>query len=424
MSRNITANHIPFSKEALQEQTSEEGKMIFTRYKGQNCSILLKGSRILSMQALTGKPNRIGAVYIGRVSKVEESMQAYFVEIAGGEICFLPLKNAKDPFLCKKSAAKAPGLHQGDELLVQIEREAHKTKPASVTAHISLSNQTAAIHLGNSGVGFSAKLSPEKKKQLGALLEESCFFADRELPVGLVFRTQAQNSNKETILKELSELKEQLSEILQKALHRTCFSCIREAVPDFIAVLDQLVYSYEYSEILTDDKTYYEDLKVYCEKNLPDKQVRLYQDPLFSLSKLYGLEAKAEMAFNARIWLKSGAYLVIEPTEALTVIDVNSGKYTAKRAEDKEAFICAVNTEAAKEVALQLRLRNLSGTIIVDFINMKQKADQENLLAYLSEQVRQDKQSVKVVDITPLGLVEIVRKRDTPSLKEQFLQQT
>ena len=170
-------------------------------------------------------------------------------------------------------------------------------------------------------------------------------------------------------------------------------------------------------EIVTDQLSMQEPLERYCREHEIDVSVRLYQDDTLSLSVLYSIESKLETALASRIWLKSGGYLVIEPTEALTVIDVNTGKYEAGK-EPQETYR-RINLEAAEEVAIQLRLRNLSGIIVVDFINMQASYNRE-LLEYLRALVQKDKIQTDVVDMTPLGLVEITRKKMSRPLREQF----
>ena len=136
------------------------------------------------------------------------------------------------------------------------------------------------------------------------------------------------------------------------------------------------------------------------------------------LSVLYSVESKLETALASRVWLKSGGYLIIEPTEALTVIDVNTGKYEAGK--DPQETYRRINLEAAEEVAIQLVLRNLSGIIIVDFINMQSASYNRELLNHLKALVQKDKVQTHVVDMTPLGLVEITRKKISKPLREQF----
>lgn len=434
MSRNITANHTETSMEARQEEKAGEGKLIFSKYQGKNCAMLIKGTRLLAMQSLEEDAGQIGAIYVGKVKNVAKNLNACFVELSEGEIGFLSQKDCQYYFPCdnRKQEQGKLTLRQGDEILVQVKSEAHQTKQLTLTAHISLANEVAAISLGAARIGYSTKLTEEKKTQIKHWLREEGLRekehfnfekiwseTQRDIPcpanVGIVVRTQAQHCEKEKFFQELEHLTREFAALLSSSLHKTCFSCVKEAPPSFAAIIEKLAYPYEYSEIVTDDKELYGQLQAYCEKKIYDKNVRLYEDSMISLSKLYALETKAETAFHKNVWLKSGGYLVIQPTEALTVIDVNSGKYEGK----KGGFL--VNCEAAEEIALQLRLRNLSGIIIIDFINMDDKRQEKELLEYLRSLVRRDKQKTFVVDMTPLGLVEITRKRESRTLREQFM---
>lgn len=434
MSRNITANHTETSIEAKQEEKTGEGKLIFSKYQGKNCAMLIKGTRLLAMQSLEENAGQIGAIYLGKVKNVAKNLNACFVEFSEGEIGFLSQKDCQYYFPCdnRKQEQGKLILRQGDEILVQVKSEAHQTKQLTLTAHISLANEVAAISLGAARIGYSTKLTEEKKTQIKHWLREEGlrekeYFnfekiwneTQRDIPcpanVGIVVRTQAQHCEKEKFFQELEHLAREFAALFSSSLHKTCFSCVKEAPPSFVAIIEKLAYPYEYSEIVTDDKELYGQLQEYCEKTICDKSVRLYEDSMISLSKLYALETKAETAFHKNVWLKSGGYLVIQPTEALTVIDVNSGKYEGK----KGGFL--VNCEAAEEIALQLRLRNLSGIIIIDFINMDDKEQERELLKYLRSLVRRDKQKTFVIDITSLGLVEITRKREARTLREQFM---
>ncbi len=171
----------------------------------------------------------------------------------------------------------------------------------------------------------------------------------------------------------------------------------------------------EYDEIVTDDEEIYHFLQ---EKNF---DIRLYNDNALSLSKLYSLETQVSEALSRQVWLKCGGYLIFDHTEAMTVIDVNSGKYTPSRNTDKESAYLKVNIEAATAICRQLRTRNLSGIIIVDFINLDNKEDQDILLEILRAESKNDTEAVTVIDITQLGLAEITRKKSLPSLYEQLI---
>lgn len=434
MSRNITVTK-PLESDAEKAlRKTDNGKLIFTAYQDRMCAFLICADRLRAMQVLEEAPSKIGAIYIAKVKNVVKNIDACFVEIADGEICFLPLREANVAFLLNRNADGR--ILEGDELLVQVVRDAQKTKQASVTTKISLANDVFAISLGDTRIGYSGKLSKEEKQRVSDFLDAEGLQKKGHLipwksfpwkndaekqpsSYGLVVRTLAKDLAPEELSDNLNAIKEQWDNLFHTALHRTCFSCLKEAEPGFVAVLKQLVYSYEYEEILTDDDELFLEIQKYCSEHLPEKLVRHYQDNMLSLGKLYGLDSKADMALGTRVWLKSGGYLVIEPTEAMTVIDVNSGKYEAGKGTQETAF--RINCEAADEIALQLRLRNLSGMILVDFINMDSKEREEQLLEQLKVAVRGDKQKTNVIDMTTLGLVEITRKKSYKPLREQLI---
>jgi ribonuclease G len=170
----------------------------------------------------------------------------------------------------------------------------------------------------------------------------------------------------------------------------------------------------EYSQIITDDDTLYNEL----EEFVGTDKLRKYTDENYSLSKLYSIETKLAMLLDKKVWLKSGAYLVIEKTEAMYVIDVNSGKNISKKLNEK--YIYSINLEAAREIMYQIRLRNLTGMILVDFINMDSSEDKEKLMEELSEYAKRDRIKTMVIDMTALDLVEITRMKNKKSLVEQM----
>ena len=179
-------------------------------------------------------------------------------------------------------------------------------------------------------------------------------------------------------------------------------------------------YTADLTSIITDDPQIYNSLEHYLKEN--DLQnlskLRLYQDDLLPLYKLCRLEREIDLATSRQVWLKSGGYLVIDPTEALTVIDVNTGKYSGKKL--RRETLKTINLEAAKEATRQIRLRNLSGIILIDFINMENKEDQKELLAFLESRLFADPVKTRLIDMTKLELVEITRKKVYKTLKEQI----
>lgn len=430
MSRNIQTTAHSLTEEDRAIQNTQNGKLIFTEVRGRLCALYIHNDRLKAIRVLSEAASKIGAIYIGKVKNVVKNIDACFVEIADGEICFLPLKETTGAFLTNRNPDGR--ILEGDELLVQVIRDAQKTKQASVTARISISNDVFALTLGKPGIGYSGKLSKEQKAGIRAVVEQNNwenniisheYVVSAAVPyvnanIGMVVRTHAGDCSEAELKEAFTKISTDLVSLLNVASHRSCFSLIKEAPSDLETVLQQLVYSHEYGEILTDSEDLYKLLEDYVRKYLPDKAVRLYHDEAFPLPKLYALESKLDTALEARVWLKSGGYLIIEPTEAMTVIDVNSGKYDAKKTNPDALY--RINCEAADEIALQLRLRNLSGIIVVDFINMDSKQMQEQLLERLRKLVQKDKQKTVVVDMTALGLVEITRKKEYKPLKEQM----
>ena len=209
---------------------------------------------------------------------------------------------------------------------------------------------------------------------------------------------------------------------LTASAHKSCYTCLKPPLKPWQTALKDVAYPDEYTEIITDNTALYNDLVTTFQEKESALSIRLYDNTSISLFGLYGLNKKLENAFNKRVWLKSGAYLIIEPTEALTVIDVNSGKFEARKAMSEYAF--DVNLEAAAEIALQLRLRNLSGIILIDFINMHNKELEEDLLEAMKNFVRTDRIPTRVVDLTPLGLMELTRQKSSRPLHEQICKKT
>ena len=204
-------------------------------------------------------------------------------------------------------------------------------------------------------------------------------------------------------------------ELKKKANHLGRFNYLYRSESDLFSYLDRVFRKDEYKEIITDINNIYDKLSE------SDISIRLYEDKTFSLTKLYSLETKADEALNRKVWLKCGGYLVIDHTEAMTVIDVNSGKFTPSKGTDKETTYYTVNEEAAEEVCRQIRLRNISGIIIVDFINLSDENDKQSLTDILKDLSSKDIVQVNVIDITALGLVEITRKKELPPFYEQIM---
>ena len=356
------------------------------------------------------KSSILGNIYIGRVENIATNIQAAFVNIAKGVSCFLPLEEAKNAVFTKKNGKK--DLCIGDELLVEVTREKQKNKPASVSANLNFSGKYLILTTGNHLLGISKKLHATERERLQALLKDQ--ITDT---FGIVVRTAAKDASDEEILRELEMLTKQCHACLQGAMHRTAFTRLREAPPFYLQFLKNRNLT-EVQKITTDIPSVHEVLLQHLQDTKEAEKLHLYTDTQVSLFALYSLTHELERALHRQVWLPSGAYLVIDPTEALTVIDVNSGKNIKKKA--REELVFSVNVEAAHEIARQLILRNISGICIIDFIDMKEKEHREELMHILRMDLKKDKVPATLVDITRLGLVELTRKKVQKSLKEQL----
>ncbi len=367
--------------------------------------------RMTQIQAeAVSKSSILGNIYIAKVENIAQNIQAAFVDIAKGVSCFLPLEEAKNAVFTKKNGKK--DLCIGDELLVEVTREKQKNKPASVSANLNFSGKYLILTTGNHLLGISKKLHATERERLQALLKDQ--ITDT---FGIVVRTAAKDASDEEILKELEMLTKQCHACLQGAMHRTAFTRLREAPPFYLQFLKNRNLT-EVQKITTDIPSVHEVLLQHLQDTKDAEKLHLYTDTQVSLFALYSLTHELERALHRQVRLPSGAYLVIDPTEALTVIDVNSGKNIKKKA--REELLFSVNVEAAHEIARQLILRNISGICIIDFIDMKEKEHREELMHILRMDLKKDKVPATLVDITRLGLVELTRKKVQKSLKEQL----
>lgn len=354
---------------------------------------------------------RLGDVYIGKVKNIVPNIGAAFIEISKGVNCYLDLKNSDQAFFTHKSGNKH--ICVGDELLVQVSREAVKSKVPTVTGNISFTGRFAVLTHGNTRIGVSSKLPKEKREEYKK--ELAAFKNDR---FGIIVRTNAKDVPFQEVQKEIVQLTAEYEEMIGHASSRVCYTCMKSAPPSYISDLKN-VYMEGMEEIIIGDKELYNRIQLYFQKELPEKTglLRLYDDPAFPLDKLYSTQTALNKALSERAWLKTGGYLIIQPTEALTVIDVNSGKAISKK--DSETGALKVNMEAAKEAARQIRLRNLSGIILIDFINMESDENTKQLLREFRKYLSCDPIQTTLVDITVLGLIEVTRKKVRRSLLEQ-----
>lgn len=383
-------------------------------YKEQELltAALEQNGRICQMNfTKAGKKSILGNIYVGKVKNIVKNIHAAFVEIADGVMCYYSMDEKTEPVFTNPKKDKV--LKIGDEIVVQVSREGMKTKLPSVTGNLNFTGRYLVLTSGRKELGFSGKLTGEEKKRLRLLLEEN-------LPenAGIIVRTNSRDAEEDEILKELESLKMRYQELIDRAVSRVCFTLLEESLPEYMQVLQNL-YTQNLDEIVTDDKALYHHVLQYMDQYKNNgTMIRLYEDDLLPLSKLYSLETVLTHALNEKVWLKSGGFLVIQQTEAFISIDVNTGKFNAKK--DMQETFRKINLEAAQEIAAQLRLRNLSGIILIDFINMERAEDKEELMQVLQMYLKRDPVKGTVVDMTPLNIVEVTRKKVRKCLYEEL----
>jgi len=356
--------------------------------------------------------HRLGNIYIGRVKSIKSNIGAAFVEIEPGLECYYDFNQANTAIITKKIGKKT--LCVGDELLVQISKEAVKSKAITVTSNLNFTGYYAVLTTGNTRIGTSAKLPKKQREEYKELLSK---YDNQEF--GLILRTNAKEISYSQVETEIEAHISSYQQLKEKAFTRTCFTCLQSAPPVYLTNLKN-IYQEGLSEIIVDNQEIYDEIKQHCRITYPHYlgKVRLYSDEMVSLAKVYHTEQVIQQALGERVWLKSGGYLVIQNTEALTVIDVNSGKYSKKG--DVTASWSKINQEAAREVAKQLRLRNISGIVIVDFINMNNDELTKVLLGKLQGYLNKDPIQTTLIGMTALQLVEITRKKIRKPLQESI----
>lgn len=413
-----------------------EETFVVTKYR--NKLITYRFSQNVLMDIRVHSESIVGHIFVGRVENVLHNINAAFVEFAKGKIGYLPLGDylsEKTPYLQLLNRTLNGKLASGDSLLVQVEKDRIKTKDPVLTTKLSFAGKYVLLTTENTRIGISAKLLMAEKQQIKDLLLPCIQNLENRDSFGFVIRTSIRDlmqgiEEKNTeerqdvidiFYREVVTLLNTAVKTLQEASTRTVCSCIYENELDYLQFLRDH-YIPEKHKIITDDIEIHEKIKTYFETIGNDQatpmEIALYEDKAFPLTKLYSLETRTEEVLGKKIWLKSGGYLVIEPTEALTVIDVNTGKYSGKK-KLQDTFL-HINKEACYEIARQIRLRNLSGIILIDFINMEPEAHKKELIETLQELLRKDPLKTVLVDITRLGLVEITRRKVYASLKEQL----
>lgn len=388
-------------------------KLVITDYNVNNTSgklsMLFEDNREIRIGIYDNEESVLGNIYVARVRDIVRNIDAAFAEITPGKVCYFSIKDNPRPlFLNRKNTDK---VCMGDLMLVQVLKDGIKSKAPLVSSVISFGGKYAAITREQAGrVGVSHKITDKiLADKLKAIVMP--YVTD---DYGFIIRTDAVNASADEIEAELKRLTEEYRNILDKAYHRPAFTLLKESDNGMLSDISSYRLGPD-DEIVTDNK----ELAGFLAKQDYDTPVRLYDDKLLPLIKAYSMESRLEHALDKRVWLKSGGYLVIEPTEALTVIDVNTGKFDGRNADREKTFL-KTNLEACAEIARQLILRNISGIIIIDFINLGEKDNRNIIQDTMKKYLAADPVKAVFVEFTGLDLMEITRKKIKKPLHEIF----
>ncbi|MCL2146417.1 MAG: Rne/Rng family ribonuclease [Synergistaceae bacterium] len=347
---------------------------------------------------------KAGEIYKARVESVLHGIEAAFVNLGDGRNAFLYLKDAK-----------GYDIKQNQEIIVQVTRTARKNKGARVTTRISLAGRYVVLIPDGKEGGVSRRILSEEERKRFKFLAKKLKGDD----YGVIIRTAAENISEEALVQDVEVLRSIWREIEHNSKKQSS-PCLLYRDPGLLGrvLRDELTESV--SEIVVDNEEEEENVKSYLSilygDNLPE--VSLYNGitPIF---EYYNIEQDIEAALSRKVWLKSGAWLMIEHSEAFTSIDVNTGKYVGNT--DLRHTILDTNIEAASEIARQLRLRAIGGIIVIDFIDMELEEDKQLLIEKLESVFQMDKCRARVFSVTKLGLVELTRKRSRTDLRSLLM---
>ena len=390
----------------------KNGKLIITYYKDILTAIIVdnKGKAIQIFPDVKDSESLIGNIYIGRVNNIVKNINSAFIEYLPGCMGYYHLSEDADPLFAVPGRKNGP-LRKGDVLLVQVCKDSVKSKEPVLSCNITLTGKYIVLMPDSPGLRFSSKFKNSAKKN-----EIEKRFKEHEYKDGFILRTNSQFAEVDDIFEEIDFYSRLWLMIRDCGSYQKVLTQVYKSPPSYlIGIRDG--YDDIIDEIVTDKEDVYEDIHDYMDKYQPADLKKLkFHRGNFPLSTIYNFEKQINDALQKKVWLKSGGYLVIEPTEALVSIDVNTGRYISeKNAEDE---FLKINLEAAKEIARQILLRNLSGIIIVDFINMKSQAYKNMLMDYMKNLLEFDPLQTTVVDMTKLNLVEITRKKGRKPLYE------
>ena len=399
-----------FRETPLPVPSVEKKQMLISSSNGVSKVAILEGPTLVQYYSSenTGK-SKVGNIYLGKVKNVLPGMEAAFVSFGEEKNGVLYVADIQGS---TKNSKIENLLKTDQEILVQVVKDAMGEKGARLTGQISLPGRYLVLIPNSKTKGISRRLADNERERLDKIIRKI-----KPNNFGVIVRTAAEGVSEESLKVDIEKLVEEWKTVSNyqsgdapKLIHKE---------PDVsIKVIREHLNS-TFKKVLIDKKSQYDEVKEYVELTSPEilDIVDHYDDQL-GLFERYHIEDQIKKALDRKVWLPSGGHLIIDRTEALTVIDVNTGKFVGKNSLEETVY--ENNLEAAEEIARQLRLRDIGGIIVIDFIDMESQKKQQNLLNKFKQELAKDKTRTQVFDISRLGLVEMTRKNVAAGLIESF----
>jgi ribonuclease E len=391
--------------------------MVITEH-GDRDQIAVLEENVLVQHYVTrrGAHSMVGNVYLGRIQNVLPGMEAAFVDIGRGRngVLYAGEVNYSPEDLEGRPPRIENVLKSGQAVMVQVTKDPMGGKGARLTAQISLPGRFLVLAPDQEVSGISRRLSEQARKRLKSILN-----AVRPKGHGVIVRTAAEGASEEEITRDLARLTALWDEI-QKIAKRSKAPAVLYEEPELtLRVVRDLFTDEEFRELVTDSERIHEQVMTYVREVAPDleSKVKLHRGPLSAFER-YRIDEQILKALDRKVWLPSGGYLIIERTEAMTIIDVNTGKAVGKT--NLEETVLNTNLEAAREAARQLRLRDIGGIIVIDFIDLLLEQNKRKVEDTMREALAIDKTRSQVFEIGPLGLMQVTRKRVSGGLVDSF----
>ncbi len=360
-----------------------------------------------------GRRSVVGHVWKGRVENVLSGMEAAFVDVGIDKAGFLHVDEVVAMGVPKSRRLISDLLKKGDEILVQAVKDPMGTKGSRLSMQLSLAGRFLVYVPYGDGFGVSKRLDDEERDRLRKICK-SLDLSDG----GIIVRTQAAGATAKELQRDLIALQRLWAALLARAEQVKAPSLLYSEADRSLKVIRDL-FGEHIDEVLIDDEVQYQRILDFLQRTSPDlaERIRYYKDPT-PLMQRYGVDKALRATLDRRADLPSGGYLIIDDTEAMTVIDVNSGRHVGRGKTTLEETITQTNLEAADEVVRQLRLRDIGGMIIIDFIDMNDQRNRKAVRQALEVALERDRAKAYVVDISPLGLVEMTRQNISDGPRE------